>query len=248
MKYTFTLLTLIIIFASSCGNVKKIHYLQDINEYKPLAEPLINRKFIKEADILRVRVTALDEESVIPYNNFLPQNMAANNLDGYLVSNSGFINFPVFGNVFVLGLTSEQVSELLRDKIKQHVSNPVVTVRIANFKVTLLGEVRNPGVYYINDERVTLLEAFGRAGDLNIFGLREVLVLREQNGVQTSTFVDIRKSDFLNSPFYYLQQNDVIYVQPNKPQTNTAVLRNSGIYFSVISLLTSLTLFFLRFK
>lgn len=248
MKYTLVLLTLFLVFASSCGNKKAIHYLQDIKEYQPLAEPLINRRFIKESDILRILVSALDEETVRPYNNNFDQNQTSNHLDGYLVSNKGTINFPVFGNIYVLGLTTEQVSEILRDKITEHVNNPVVSVRISNFKITILGEVNSPGTFYINDERVTLLEAIGRAGDLNIFGIREVLILREENGVQTSAFVDIRKSEFLNSPYYYLQQNDVIYVKPNSPQTNTAVLKNSGIYFSVISLLTSITILYITFR
>lgn len=131
---------------------------------------------------------------------------------------------------------------MLESKIAAYVTDPIVNVRIRNYKVSVLGEVTRPGSFTIPDERITLLEALAQAGDMTIYGRRDnVLVIRETDGVKTHTYIDITKGDFINTPFYYLQQNDVVYVEPNKAQVSSANYnRNIPVFISMGSILITL--------
>ena len=149
------------------------------------------------------------------------------------------IDFPVLGKLKVGGLTRSEVLQLFKDKISKYIKNPIINLRIMNFKVSVQGEVTLPGTYNVASERITLIEAISMAKDLTIYGKRDnILVIREVNGVKSFNRVDITKADFINSPFYYLAQNDVVYVEPNKTKINgAAVGANTGVLISITSLL-----------
>ncbi|WP_317173616.1 polysaccharide biosynthesis/export family protein [Flavobacterium sp. ANB] len=216
---------------------------QHINSYEVKIQP---------DDLLMIIVSAEDPEIAIPFNlstvtianpNKLEMAGGQQIIQSYLVDQAGMINFPVLGKLQVGGLTRSEVLKLLKDKIGVYIKNPIINLRITNFKISLQGEVNLPGTYTISSERVTLIEALSMAKDLTIYGKRDnILVIREVNGEKSYNRVDITKSDFINSPFYYLAQNDVIYVEPNKTKVNaSAVGPNTAVIISAISILVSLS-------
>nr|WP_244289987.1 polysaccharide biosynthesis/export family protein [Flavobacterium resistens] len=203
-------------------------------------------------DLLMILVSADDPEVALPFNLKTYSTTTNNRLDIargqetvqlYLIDQSGNIEFPVIGKLHVGGLTRTEVLKLLQDKISTYIKNPIINLRIMNFKISLQGEVNLPGTYPIASERVTLVEALSMAKDLTIYGRRDnILVIRETNGVKSYNRVDITKSDFINSPFYYLAQNDVVYVEPNQTRINSsAVGPNTSVIISAISILVSLS-------
>jgi len=173
---------------------------------------------------------------------------------GHLVDMEGNIDYPILGKLHVMGLTREQVSDMIQQMLIRgdFVSDAIVTTEIMNFKITVLGEVRSPGMFELSNDRVTLLEALGRAGDLTIYGRRDnVLVKREQNGIIQSYRVDLRSASLIHSPAFYLQQNDVVYVSPNNTWAARSRInenRTLGVSISLASFLTNLTLLFLNLK
>ena len=194
---------------------------------------------------MAIIVSADDPEIALPFNlkSYNTVN-SKNTLDQvvyqlYLVDKNGFIDFPIIGKLKLSGLTRTEVLILLKEKISVYIKDPIITFRITNFKVSIQGEVTLPGTYPIVSERVTLIEALSMARDLTIYGKRDnILIIREINGVKSYNRVDITKADFITSPFYYLAQNDVIYVEPNKTKINgAAVGANTGVFISITSLL-----------
>jgi polysaccharide export outer membrane protein len=147
----------------------------------------------------------------------LNNNVIAQKVDvGYLVDPDGTINFPVIGRIPVGGLTRQQATEKITNLIKEHVKDPIVNIRYTNFTVTVIGEVARPASFVVPTERITILEAIGLAGDMTVFGKREsVLIIREKDGVRSTTQVSLNSKDILTSPFYYLKQNDIVYVEPD---------------------------------
>lgn len=245
----FLLFTIILSTLASCVSKKEILYLQDIEKMAANSDPMFSTTAIQPNDILSISVTAFDMEAAAPFNLIMPArtvqeltNPSTRELQGYLVSMDGTIEFPVLGTIKVAGLSRQELIEKMKKEIRVYIKDPIVNVTISNYKVTVLGEVMRPGTYNIPDERITLLEALGKAGDLTIYGKRtNIILLREQDGVKTHSIIDITKSDFLNSPYYFLKQNDVIYVQPNSAQVNSAAYnRNSSVYISIASVLISL--------
>lgn len=227
-KIVFFCLSFLFIL-NSCVSKKEVVYFQGISGKESKAnsnyEPLI-----KTDDVLFIRVSALNPVAAEPFNIGLTQGAAAANTmqlqsSTYLVDNAGYIQFPVLGNLKVTGLTRAEVVELLRSKITEYVKDPVINLRIMNYKITVLGEVNNPGTFTLSSERITVPEALAMAGDLTLFGKREnILILRENQGVKTSYRVDITNPDLMNSPYYYLTQNDVIYVEPNQRKINSTAI------------------------
>lgn len=245
----FLLFTIILSTLASCVSKKEILYLQDIEKMAANSDPMFSTTAIQPNDILSINVTAFDMEAAAPFNLIMPArtvqeltNPSTRELQGYLVSMEGTIEFPVLGTIKVAGLSRQELIEKMKKEIRVYIKDPIVNVTISNYKVTILGEVMRPGTYNIPDERITILEALGKAGDLTIYGKRtNIILLREQDGVKTHSIIDITKSDFLNSPYYFLKQNDVIYVQPNSAQVNSAAYnRNSSVYISIASVLISL--------
>ncbi len=249
LKKAITLLFVLLLF--SCKPRAELVYYQNIDG---LASPEKSNSYeikIQPDDLLMIIVSADDPETAIPFNLSsisVPSayNMTATRgqetMQSYLVDAAGTIDFPILGKLKVGGLSRTEVIQLLEAKIMKYIKNPIINIRIMNFKVSVQGEVTMPGTYPVSSDRVTLIEAISMAKDLTIYGKRDnILIIREINGVKSYNRVDITKSDFINSPFYYLAQNDVVYVEPNKAKINgAAVGANTGVIISITSLLITL--------
>jgi polysaccharide export outer membrane protein len=243
----------VVLFLSSCASRKDIVYLQDVENDATINQALSYEPVIKCDDMLSVIVAADQPDLTIPFN--LPQiqgnYQVSDNQEGiktYLVDAAGYIDFPVIGKVKLAGLTRTQAKNELEVKIKEYIKEPSVNLRILNYKISVLGEVNKPNTYKIASERVTLLEAISLAGDMTIYGKRNnVLVIREVDGKKTFNRVDLTNKDFISSPFYYLNQNDVVMVEPNKTKINSSVIGpNLTVTISALSLLTTIAIILFR--
>ena len=248
---SFLIAILALLITGSCVSRKKIAYFQDLPQLEAELEAAKQNLVIRPNDLLTITVSAANLEAVQPFNLPLtsaprvgePGSVSGNvQLQSYLVDSDGNIEFPVLGTVHVAGLTRQQLVEKLKEKISKYVQNPIVNVKIINFQVTVLGEVNRPGTFTVPDERISLSKAIGLAGDLTIYGRRDnVLILRETAEGKKYEYVNLTDSDVLNSPFYYLRQNDVVYVEPNSAQMQGASYnRNASVYISIASVLISL--------
>jgi len=243
--YLFGLFLLVSMLFNSCGSRKNMVYLQqDSTQINTLYEQYIPR--IQQNDILTIVVTAADPKVTAPFNPV--SSMSTSNMTQsvdmalrptYTVDEHGEITLPMLGKIRVAGLTRIQAIEKLRAELNQYIKDPGVNINFNNFRVSVLGEVARPGSFIMPTERVTVLEALGMAGDLTIRGVREnVLLIREVDGHKTMHYLDLTKQKTLNSPYYYLAQNDVVYVEPNKAQINNSKLgANTNIIISIAGLL-----------
>lgn len=248
LKKVIPILFVFLLF--SCASRKDLVYYQDIDNAVPKEKSNSYEIKIQPDDLLMIIVSADDPEIAIPFNLKLTNTVSANKQDAagqqttqlYLVDANGSIDFPVLGRLKVSGLTRSEVLQLLQEKIAEYIKKPIINLRIMNFKVSVQGEVVLPGTYSVASERITLIEALSMAKDLTIYGKRDnILIIREVDGVKSYNRIDITKSDFMDSPFYYLAQNDVIYVEPNKNKINgAAVGPNTGVIISITSLLITL--------
>ena len=241
---------LLLVFAlQACKSPKEIVYFRDGDENNTGIKSNYYDLKIAPDDLLSITVSAMDLEAVRPFN--LPM-ISLNNTDGratgqpvlqtYLVSRDGKINFPVLGQIEAAGLTRSILEKELSEKLKKFVTDPIVTVRITNFKVTVLGEVARPGSFTIPNERISLPEALGLAGDMTIQGKRQnVSVIREENGKPKQYFVNMTKKETFYSPVYFLKQNDIVYVEPNSTKIkSSSVGPNTTIWLSIVSTLITL--------
>lgn len=243
-----------LLFVFSCANKKKIVYFQGD---KSVNSDTINgfSAKLRIDDLLSIVVMGMDAEAVKPFNlstygQFVGQQenpgTSSQTASGYLIDKNGDIEFPIIGRIKLSGLTRVEASQLIKSKLTDYLKEPIVNIRILNYKFTILGDVNKPGVYTIPNERITLIEAIGLAGDLNLSGMRKnILVIRDVEGKKTETRVDLTTKDVFNSPVYYLQQNDVIYVEQNRPKKNSSVVNSTGITLvlsSVTFLITLITL------
>jgi len=217
---------------------------------------------IQPKDILSIVVTCRDPELSISLNLPLYSYQAGSTsasytysqrMLGYLVDMEGCIDFPQMGKLKVAGLTREQLSEIIKQKIVENglIREPIVNTEFMNFKISVLGEVRNPGMFNLTDDKITILEAIGRAGDLTIYGRRDnVLVMRhEPDDVITYYHLDLRSVELIHSPAFYLKQNDVIYVSPNNTTAARSRInenRTLGVSISLASFLINLALLLSR--
>jgi polysaccharide export outer membrane protein len=255
MKYYFfskkiTPLLIAVLFFCSCAYKKDIVYYQNIDSLSSQGKQSSYEIKIQPDDLLMIIVSAEDQESAIPFNFNSASNgsgASGQNLiqSYYLVNSNGAIDFPVLGKFKISGLSKIEVIELFKQKLSKYIKNPIINLRIMNFKVSLQGEVNAPGNYTIASERITLIEALALAKDLTIYGKRDnILIIREIDGVKSYNRVDITKSDFMNSPFYYLVQNDVVYVEPNRNRINAAAVSpNTGMIVSITSILITVISF-----
>lgn len=252
---SFTYLIIVTIISFSCTNKKNLIYFQG-----NLANSEANKNYsplLRSDDILSITVLGLDEQAAKPFNlPIIGINQAiggyiqgAPSPPGYLIDGDGTIDFPVIGKIKLSGLSRSAAIDLIKEQLKPYLSNPTVLIHILNYKITVLGEVRNPGTFTIPNERVTLPEALGIAGDLQITAVRKnILVIRETEGKRTETRVDLTSKDLFSSPVFYLQQNDVVYVEPNRAKRNSSVINTSNVSLaiSVISLLITMAVLFTR--
>lgn len=248
---------LCLFLTASCVSRKKIAYFQNMEDLKSEVYAARSDLKIQPNDLLTITVSAANIEAVQPFN--LPVTTAprlgqpgsvggAMELQSYLVDSDGNIEFPVLGTVHVAGHSRQELVEKLKKEIAVYVQNPIVNIKIINFQVTVLGEVNQPGTYTVPDERLSLIKALGLAGDLTIYGRRDnIMILRETGDTKEYKTIDLTQSDFLNSPYYYLQQNDVVYVEPNSAQMQGASYnRNASVYISIASVLISLIIVIIR--
>lgn len=244
------LLSWVILF-SACNSTKEVVYLQDVI---PLKQQDIERKyevFIHEDDLLAIMVNSKDPELALPFNMPMvtyqigSEGGGQQRVLGYLVDTNGDIDFPILGKLHVAGLSRLELRDLIKEKLisGDYIKDPVVTVQFLNYKVSVMGEVARPGSFTITGDRITLLEALSMAGDLTIYGRRDrVAVIREENGKRTILFHDLRSSDIFTSPCYYLQQNDIVYVEPNKAKAGQRDINQNNsvsVWLSAVSVLAA---------
>jgi len=237
---------------SSCVSNKKIAYFQDIqsvNQAKLENAAAFTEPTIQPDDILSINIFTLNPQSGAIINQAASTPTLGGNTNtslatqstGFLVDKNGEIELSLVGKLKVAGLTTYQARELIREKSSEVYKQPNVQLRFANFKVSILGEVNAPSAYTLPNEKVSILDALSLAGDLTIYGKRDnVLIVRDNDGKKEFARLDLNSSNIFNSPFYYLKQNDVIYVEPNKRKvsaSNSAQIQTIGVIASVISVI-----------
>lgn len=249
-----------ILFVTSCVSRQEIVYFQGLEEAEAKMEEQTSKNLkIKPNDLLTISVAATQQEAALPFNLpviGVPQGggevglsaTGRQQLQTYSVGKKGTIDFPFLGEVEVEGYSQEELANKLKSEIKRYIQNPIVNVRIVNFEISVLGEVNRPGTFEVQDDYFSLPQALGLAGDMSIYGKRDnILVIREEDGRKTHAYLDLGDADILNSPYYYLQQNDVVYVEPNGPQMQSASYnRNAGVYISIASVLVSVAVLLTR--
>ncbi|MCD2425452.1 polysaccharide biosynthesis/export family protein [Niabella pedocola] len=250
---TAILLGAFMLALTACKTYQKVPYFRNIpadssvySQGRVIPTVSYQALKIKPDDLLGITITTLDNSTAVlteavtrPQSG--PGGVVSQAGNGFLVSAAGTIELPLLGTLQVSGSTTEQIKTQIQARAITYYKNPVVNVRLMNFKVTVLGEVGRPGTYFVNGEKATLLDALGLAGDLTIYGnRRNVLLLRDADGKQKSIRFDLNNGQALTSPYLYLQQNDVVYVEPGKAKAaanNAARTQTIAIVGSIISVL-----------
>ncbi|MEG2492838.1 MAG: polysaccharide biosynthesis/export family protein [Rikenellaceae bacterium] len=261
MKKNIHILLLLFFVTISCMSTKEVLYLQDTSDYvgQKIEAPLLT---IQPNDLLDIVVTCPTPELAAPFNDYgintgvAGQRGVSGGSVGtrqqYIVDEQGDIVFPILGPLHVQGLTSIQISDMISNTIKEegYIQDPSVSTKITNFRISVMGSVKMPGVYNVADQKITIFEALSKAGDLDIQGKRyNITIVREINGFRAIGRLDIRSKEIFESPYYYLQQNDIIYVEPNKAKINSGSDRQiamlsaqlTTVLVSVASLIVTLT-------
>lgn len=231
---------------SSCASKKDLVYFQP--DSTQLVDSFgVNAPKLQAGDILVISVTADDVRASEPFNQISPYQtgpVQATSLfvPTYTIDQEGNIDYPKIGTIKLAGLTRVQAIDKLRDEVSKYIVNPGVNITIRNFRITVLGEVTKPGSFLIDNDRITILEAIGMAGDLTINGVRQnVMVIREQDGKKIEYRLDLTKRNALNSPVYFLKQNDVVYVEPNGARVQSSkYTQNTSIFVSIASLIITI--------
>lgn len=258
MKNRLLYLLVSLALLSSCNTSKEIIYFQDVAVNRPEAIEATRDITVQPKDQISILVSSKDPQLAALFNLTRIQNRAgmselqsgSNNgeISGYTLDDKGNIDFPVLGELHVAGMTKSRIAALVKKRLMEEnlVNDPVVTVEFMNLYFSVLGEVKTPGKYSITKDQITLLEAISMAGDLTIYGKRDaIFVIREENGERVTHWTDIRSKEFFTSPIYYLKQNDVVYVQPNKVRAGQSTLNENSVksvsmWISIASFLTSL--------
>ena len=246
-------LFLCLIILTGCASPKKVLYMQDIDAFKQQNIEEAYEVLIHKDDLLAIMVNSRDPELALPFNLPLVTFQLGTNLEsvgqqrvlGYLVDSGGYIDFPILGKIHVDGLSRLQLTKLIKDRLIEEdlIKDPIVTVQLLNYKISVMGEVARPGSFTISSDRITLLEALSMAGDLTIYGKRDrVAVIRERDGKRTVLYHDLRSADIFMSPCYYLQQNDIVYVEPNRTKIAQSQINQNnsvGVWLSALSVIAS---------
>lgn len=231
----------------SCKPKENMVYME---KEKNIAESKINQAVfygahIQSGDVLDIKVTAFDENAVRPFNLYSMNNSTSTGQvngqtaqlapQGYLVDNEGFIYFPVIGKLYIKGMTLAQLRADLEKRLLAYLAEPLVSIKQLNFNITVLGEVKKPGQYTNPSDKITVLQALGLAGDMTDFGNRtNVKLIREIDGVSKTFTIDFTNKNITNSPYYYMQQNDVLYVEPDIIKKKSANIDpNRGLVFQI---------------
>lgn len=240
-----------------CQSYKKVPYLQnsDVLGEEVQSQALFDARIMPK-DLLTIVVSCAEQELAAPFNLTMAGTQisgqisgSANMLQQYLVDNNGCVEFPVLGTLRVGGLSKKEAEQMIIEKLKPYIKdNVLVTVRMANYKISVIGEVNGPGTFTIANEKVNVLEALAMAGDLSIYGLRDnVKLIREDiNGHQQIYTLNLNDAQLVLSPYYYLQQNDILYITPNKTKAkNSDISTSTTIWMTFASFALSVTGFFL---
>jgi len=257
MKRIISYLTaaVIAVLMTSCSSTKNVAYFQNSDFLDPEQSRFLYDARIMPKDVLTITVSTVNPDAAIPFNLTVPTPFNQNTrnsyaqamLQNYLVDNEGYIDYPIIGHIEVGGLTKSACEKLIHDKIVPYMNaneNPIVTVRMANYKISVLGEVGRPGMYTVGNEKINILEALAQAGDLTIYGVRDrVKLIREDaSGKKEIHTINLNDANLVSSPYYYLQQNDIVYVEPNKVKAqNSNIGQMTTLWFSATSILISLT-------
>lgn len=228
----YLLLGIYVFYLSACGNTRKAIYFSENSKTEFATDAPSLEPVIQPNDLLSITVTSLNPQASEIFNSLntnadRPSTATAttSQATGYLVDTEGNIKFPYLGELKAAGLTKKALQDGIRSEIlrRKLLLDPIVDIRYLNYKVSVLGEVTRPSVLTIPNEKITLLEALGLAGDLTIYAKRDnVLLIREENGKKTLARIDLTTSELFTSPYYYLKSNDIIYVEPNKTKINNA--------------------------
>ena len=236
-----------ILMMVGCGSSKEVAYWQNIDSISLAASKGLYDAKIMPKDELTILVQTTDPLTSEPFNlRSTGQVSSKDQITGYLVDNDGMINFPIVGKIHVAGLTKTECEDLIKSKIQPYLArteNPLVSVRTSSYRITVIGEVNRPGVIPVATEKISLIEALAEAGDMTIYGKRDnVLLVREdKSGEKHKVRLNMNDANIINSPYYYLQQNDIVYVEPHKVKArNTFFGSNTSIFYSVIGITTSL--------
>jgi polysaccharide export outer membrane protein len=243
----------VMIFLNSCSSSKNVAYFQNSDFVSLDSSKVLYDARIMPKDLITITVSTTDQDAAIPFNLTVPNVMTQNNrstysqpvIQNYLVDNEGNVDFPVVGSLHLGGLTKSQAEKYIHDKIIPYMSkneNPIVCVRMTNFKVSVLGEVQSPKTLVVSNEKINILEALAEAGDLTIYGKRDnVKLIREDALGQKHIYkLNLNDAGLINSPYFYLQQNDVLYVEPNKAKSQNSDISNmTSLWFSATSILVS---------
>ena len=241
------LLLALSLLVASCTSYKNVPYLQNpeaVNDFEEVL-PLYDAKIMPK-DLLSITVNTTDPKAATPINAALTNISTTTQptMQQYLVNNKGEIDFPVIGRLEVGGLTKNEAEDLIRERLKPYLKeSPIVTVRMSNYKISVLGEVARPGSFTIGNEKVNVLEALAMAGDMTIYGVRDnVKLIREDvNGKREIINLNLNNAEVVTSPYYYLKQNDIIYVTPNKTKAKNSDIGNSTtLWVSSLSILVSI--------
>lgn len=244
-----------VLWLTSCSAPKNIAYIKNSDEVDFSHSAYLYDARIMPKDVLTITVNTVNPEASAPFNLIVSTSLNTSNvnqtfgtnraLQSYLVSNDGTIEFPVLGTLQVGGLTKIECEKMIHDKIKPYLNakeTPVVTVRMANYKISVLGEVNRPGMFTVDNEKINIFEALAKAGDLTIYGVRDNVKLIRENadGKKEIHTIVLNDANIINSPYYYLQQNDILYVEPNKVKAqNSTVGQTTSLWISATSILIS---------
>ena len=258
---TYVIAAIAILLLAACASPKNVAYIQNSDTFVADSSAFLYEAHIMPKDVLTITVNTVNPEISAPFNLMVSPTLgnastggltvsSARALQTYLVSNDGTISFPVLGTLKVGGLSKAECEQLIHDRIVRYLNgkeDPVVTVRMANYKISVLGEVARPGMFTVGNEEINIFEALALAGDLTIYGVRDrvKLIRKDADGKRNVYTLNLNDINIINSPCYYLQQNDVVYVEPNKVkarnssvgQTTTLWLTSTSILVSVASLL-----------
>jgi polysaccharide export outer membrane protein len=246
---------------ASCGSSKNVAYFQNSDSVSLAESRYLYDAKIMPKDVLSITVSTSEDAAAVPFNLTVPtpytlgqrNSYSQAMLQSYIVDNDGDIDFPLLGTVHLAGLTKKEAERHIRDKIRSYMNRkekPIVTVRMINYKISVIGEVAKPGMFTVANEKISILEALAQAGDLTIYGRRDrVKLIREDaTGEKNIHVLNLNDANIINSPYFYLQQNDVVYVEPNDvkalnssigPATTLAV-SSVGVLVSIVTLIVSL--------
>jgi polysaccharide biosynthesis/export protein len=256
------ILLMIVLFGFSCTPYKNVPYFQDVQKDSVTTEAINNFKpiTIQPGDLLAVHVSSPNHtaDAIFNYNLERPDgaNGTSSQIDGgalggipaetivygYLVDGDGNIKMPYLGSVHVAGMTTSEISSDLQNRMSTLLTSPIVDIRLLNFKISVLGDVKSPGTYTVQNEKITVVEALSLAGDLNTTGIRNVLLVREVNGKREYIPLDLKSKKLFESPYFYLKNNDMIYVQPNKERVadGGTTFQKASLALAVLSIIVYL--------